>query len=286
VHAGIPEREVVAARRYAPPRRGPSTLTRELDTSMGRNGAGPEREWVTFADPDDEGRSWQLDVTFLTSHWHCIFGCGCQGVRDVPSPERSEGCCSYGAHFADAKDRDRVVRVARRLTADEWQHRAEGRRGGVVASSGRGSWRTRRVAGACIFLNRPGFPAGPGCALHLLAERQGVHFSETKPEVCWQLPVRRVDSVNDDGTVTSTVGEFGRSGWGPGGQDFAWWCTEAPEAFTAGEPVYRTLEAELRKTCGDAVYERLAGYLDERLASTTPPVRHPAEVPVTLRRRR
>lgn len=253
---------------------------------MGANGAVPDREWVSFVDPDDDGRTWQLDVTFLASRWRCIFGCGCQGVREEPAPERVEGCCTYGAHFADAKDRDRVVRMARRLRPEEWQLRDEGRRRGVVAASGPRSWRTRRVGGACVFLNRPDFGTGPGCALHVLAERLGVHFSETKPEVCWQLPLRRVDHVNDDGTVTSTVTEFGRSGWGPGGGDFAWWCTEAPEAFTAAEPVYRTLEPELRKTCGDTVYERLAAYLDARLASSQPPVRHPSEVPVTLRRRR
>ena len=26
------------------------------------------------------------------------------------------------------------------------------------------------------------------------------------------------------------LSEFGRSGWGEGGEEFAWWCTEAPEA--------------------------------------------------------
>ena len=30
----------------------------------------------------------------------------------------------------------------------------------------------------------------------------------------------------DDGTVISTLTEFGRDGWGEGGDDFAWWCTE------------------------------------------------------------
>ena len=47
------------------------------------------------------------------------------------------------------------------------------------------SWRTRLVDDACIFLNRPGFPAGAGCALHLHAMREGRHHSEVKPDVCW-----------------------------------------------------------------------------------------------------
>ena len=40
------------------------------------------REWVSFDDPEEDGRRWQIDVTFLLSHWRCIFGDGCQGVLD------------------------------------------------------------------------------------------------------------------------------------------------------------------------------------------------------------
>ena len=242
-------------------------------------------EWVTIDDPVEEGRRWQFDITFLASHWECIYGRGCQGVRTEATPEMHEGCCSYGAHFADAKDRDRVVRQARQLTDDEWQHAAIGRRRGVVAKIASRQWRTRLVDDACVFLNRPGFARGPGCALHLLADRLGVHFADTKPEICWQLPIRRADHVRDDGTVTSVVGEFGRSGWGEGGEEFAWWCTEDPAAFLAAEPVYRGLETELRRTCGDAVYEDLVEYLEQRVP-TLPPVPHPTETPVTLRRSR
>ena len=239
------------------------------------------REWVTFDDPAEEGRHWQFDVTFLTSRWRCIFGQGCQGVRTERAPELAEGCCSYGAHFDDAADRDRVVKAARQLEPDEWQFIARGRRDGVVARTGK-SWRTRLVDDACIFLNRPGFSAGPGCALHLLADRLGVHFHETKPEICWQLPIRRADHVLEDGSVTSVVTEFSRASWGGGGEDFAWWCTEDPAAFDSPTPVFESLEAELRATCGDAVYEALAVYLWERLESSTPPVRHPTATPVRL----
>ena len=42
--------------------------------------------------------------------------------------------------------------------------------------------------------------------------------------------------------MTSVLTEFGREGWGPGGDDFAWWCTEAPEAFTSDRSVYRSQE--------------------------------------------
>jgi hypothetical protein len=226
------------------------------------------REWATFPDPEDPHRRWQVDVTWLTSPWRCVFGCGCQGVLTGPTPEMQQGCCSYGAHFSDEEDRDRVVAAAADLRADEWQHQASGIRKGVTARLAAGGWRTRLVEGACVFLNRPGFPAGAGCALHVLALRQGVHFVATKPDVCWQLPLRKEDSEESDGTVTTTLSEFGRSGWGPGGEEFAWWCTEAPEAFTGTDPVYRSMEVELRAMVGDALYEAIAAYLDRRMAAS------------------
>jgi hypothetical protein len=251
---------------------------------------GPTREWVTFDDPDEKGRRWQIDVTFLTSSWQCIFGCGCQGVLTEKAPELVQGCCSYGAHFSNRKDRDRVVRAARELPDDLWQFAQAGRKRGIYAKSGKDDdgkqeWRTRLVEDACIFLNRPGFPAGAGCALHLHAMRTGRHHSDLKPEVCWQVPLRCEDEEQEDGTVVSTLSEFGRDGWGEGGQDFAWWCTEAPEAFTGGEPVYRSLGEELRRMMGARLYERVARYLDDRMRAQAPPVRHPAEAPVRFSRR-
>src|SRR5260370_29448710 len=103
---------------------------------------------------------------------------------------------------------------------------------------------TGLVAGAWIFLNRPGFPAGAGCALHLHAMREGRHHSEVKPDVCWQLPLRCVDEAQEDGTVVSTLSEFGRDGWGEGAAEFAWWGTDPPEAFTGRQPVYRATGEE------------------------------------------
>jgi hypothetical protein len=245
--------------------------------------AAPVREWVTFDDPADEGRRWQVDVTFMLSHWNCLFGCGCQGVLTEPTPELVLGCCSYGAHFSDKKDRDRTVRLAKKLTREEWQFYDKGHRKGVVATLGKNSWRTRLADDSCIFLNRTDWPTGPGCALHLHAMNVGEHFADWKPEVCWQLPLRRIDREEDDGTVTSVLTEYARDGWGPGGDDFAWWCTEAPEAFTAGEAVYRTQEPELRRMIGDELYEQLASYLDRRRQVRDPaPAPHPAETPVKL----
>ena len=218
-------------------------------------------------------------MTFLASSWQCIFRCGCQGVLTAPAPELERGCCSYGAHFTGEEDRDRVEAAAAHLGAEEWQYAGRGRRLGVTARLPAGGWRTRLVDGACVFLNRPGFPAGAGCALHVLALRRSEEPLETKPDVCWQLPLRRIDRTEDDGTVTSVLTEFGREGWGPGGADFAWWCTEAPETFTGALPVYRSLAAELRAMVGDALYAAIACYLDGRLGGRLVPVPHPAVRP-------
>ncbi len=260
--------------------------------SASRSRSGPVREWVTFEDPEDEGRRWQIDVTFLTSHWECIFGRGCQGVLTEPAPEMVQGCWSYGAHFSNRKDRDRVVRAARELSDDEWQYARAGRAKGVYAKcgkdeEGRIEWRTRLVDDACIFLNRPGFVAGPGCALHQHAMRTGRHHSDLKPDVCWQLPLRCVDEEQEDGTVVSRLSEFGRDGWGEGGAEFAWWCTEAPEAFTGREPVYRSMGEELRKMLGsEALYDQVVTYLAQRAGAKPPPAPHPSEASVQFTRRR
>ena len=243
---------------------------------------GPSREWVTIPVPGKQPKRWLVDVTFLASSWQCIFGAGCQGVLTEPAPELVQGCCSYGAHFSEKDDRERVEKKDRKLTAREWQLKHLGEKRGIVASAGKKEWRTRLVDDACIFLNRPDFPAGPGCALHLLALRLGKHFVKTKPTVCWQLPLHAEEREEDDGSTTVVLSEFARSGWGEGGEDFAWWCTEAPESFTGQEPVYKTLEAELRETLGDEVYSELAKYLDERMLSGAQRLPHPAEELVAL----
>lgn len=223
-------------------------------------------EWVSFADPEEE-RTWVFDVTFLTSSWTCIFGEGCQGVLTAPAPELVHGCCSYGAHMVDKDDLRRVEKAAATLTADQWQLRRKGRKDdelNVVKKNKHGETVTRLVDGACIFLNRPGFAGGPGCALHQAALQQGRHPLELKPEVCWQLPLRREDQVADDGHVTSTVRQWDRRHWGAGGQEFAWWCTESPDAFVGHRPVYESMAAELTEMVGADVYRMLVSYLDER----------------------
>lgn len=237
------------------------------------------REWVTIEDPVED-REWVLDVTFLASGWRCVFGECCQGVLTEPTPELVQGCCSYGAHFTDDEDVARVVAVAATLTDDQWQFAKQGRKRGVVKRNQAGDTVSRLVDDACIFLNRPDFPGGPGCALHRAAVERGVPHHELKPDVCWQLPLRRVDEVDEDkdGRVTSTIMQWDREHWGAGGDEFAWWCTEAPEAFTGSSAVYVSMKDELVAMMGPAVYDLLRVYMEGRMAGRVP-LPHPARKP-------
>ncbi|MHB8243958.1 MAG: hypothetical protein ACYDGN_01200 [Acidimicrobiales bacterium] len=232
-------------------------------------------EWVSIDDPAED-RTWIVDVTFLESGWECIFRNGCQGVLTGPAPELEQGCCSYGAHFTCDEDAERVQTAAMTLTSDQWQFRRRGRsKAGVIRTNRQGEVMTRLVEQACIFLNRPGFVGGAGCALHRAALERGIEPLELKPDVCWQLPLRRSDDVGQDGHVTSTLTEWRRRNWGEGGREFHWWCTEAPEAFGSRRPVYESMHSEIIAIAGEDVYKLIGVYLRERAKR---PVRlaHPA----------
>lgn len=239
-------------------------------------------EWLSFEDPEED-RTWLFDLTFLLSRWTCIFGRGCQGVLTAEAPELVHGCCSYGAHFVDDADRERIQAVAAGLGPDEWQlAKAARRKGGGFTRHDDGTWTTALHKGACIFLNRPDFAAGPGCAFHQVAVRRGERPMDLKPEVCWQLPLRRVDSTDEQGHVTSTVREWKRRDWGEGGFEFAWWCTEEPDAFVGETTVLSSMAGEIEAMVGQAAFDLLLAALAER---TSPPLPHPA-VPVPAPKRR
>ena len=246
-------------------------MARSTPVALGRRHLA--HEWVSFEDPA-EARTWVFDLTFLLSRWTCIFGKGCQGVLTGPAADLVQGCCSYGAHFVDEADEAQVVAAAARLGSDQWQHRARGRRGGTIVTDDAGARVTRMVDGACIFLNRPGFSRGPGCALHVGAVDAGERPLDWKPDVCWQLPLRREDVV-EAGRVTSTVRQWDRADWGEGGGEFHWWCTEAPEAFVGAVPVYEALGDELVELTSHAAYALVAAHCEARLARAKP-LAHPA----------
>jgi hypothetical protein len=234
------------------------------------------RDWVEFVDPADPEQLYRCDLTWLTSRWTCIFGAGCHGI--VPG-RPDDGCCSHGAFYSGRDDEKRVRKFAAQLTPETWQFYKKGQRG--ITELDDGKRRTRRVDGACIFLNRPGFPGGMGCALHSLAWRIDRHPLETKPDVCWQLPIRRtfewVERPDETKLLVISIGEYDRRGWGPGGHDLTWWCTSSPEAHGAGEPVYVSYGPELTEMMGAAAYAELVGHCERRLASALPVAPHPAD---------
>ncbi len=246
------------------------------------------RAFVEFVDPEDPDQTFRCDLTWLTSRWACIFGQGCPGIY---SHRPHDGCCSLGAHFADADDEARVGLAVNQLTSRQWQYRSAGTAGGwtefedadAVADGERPARKTRLVDGACIFLNRPGFAGGEGCALHLLAVGQGREVLETKPDVCWQLPLRRqyrtVSRSDDTSYLEVTIGEYSREGWGPGGNDLDWYCTANTEAHHAHDPVYINNRPELVALMGRSAYEMLATMCAEFDAIPGQIMRHGADGP-------
>ncbi|MFJ4011644.1 hypothetical protein [Streptomyces sp. NPDC090026] len=252
-------------------------------TEQDEKGLDFARAWAEFPDPADPEQVFRCDLTWLTSRWTCIFGSGCQGIR---AGRADDGCCTLGAHFSDEDDERRVSEHVARLTPELWQFHETGTGTGWVQQDEDGERQTRRWKGSCIFQNRPGFPGGAGCALHILALREGREPLETKPDVCWQLPVRRtydwIERPDDSRVLQISIGEYDRRGWGPGGHDLHWWCTSATSAHGAGEPVYVSYRAELTELMGKAAYEVLVELCEARLASSLPLVApHPADPPHT-----
>ncbi len=224
------------------------------------------RQWVEFVDPNDDEQMIRADLTWLTSRWNCIFGSGCKGIyKDGPD----NGCCSHGAHFSEKKDEKRIKRWVEKLTPDMWQFYDIGEKKGWIETED-GDRKTRVVDGACIFHNRKNFDGQFGCALHHLAEKEGVSFVETKPEVCWQLPMRRSyeNLEYEDGKerLVVVISEYDRRGWGEGGHDFDWYCSGNTEAHNGVNPVYIYAKDELTALIGEKAYEELVRICDERMA--------------------
>jgi len=237
------------------------------------------RTWVEFVDPADEDQRLRCDLTWLCSRWSCIFGAGCPGIyADRPD----DGCCTLGAHFSDRDDEARVAEVVALMTPDDWQfHDVGSRRKRWVENDVVGERKTAVHDGACIFLNRPGFAGGEGCSLHSWALRNDRHPLETKPDVCWQLPVRRLfrDVELTDGTAYTeiTITEYDRRGWGAGGHDLDWYCSGNTEAHQAAVPVYESCAPELVELIGQPAYDVLVEHCRAHESARLPLTLHPAD---------
>ena len=237
------------------------------------------RDWFDFTHPEDPLHVFSCDLTWLESHWGCGFGTpACRGI-DSTSP--SVGCCNHGAFMCDEEDREQLLDAVRRMPARYWQLRPTGVDTHLehLEPEELEPWlewdelddepalRTKVVDGACIFANRD----GSGCALHQWGVDNGEDLTVVKPEVCWQLPLRRLEDYEErtDGEeiLRTTITEYDRRGWGNGGEDFDWYCTTAPACHQSQDPIWVSHEHELRVLMGDGPYEVLAEHCRARKAA-------------------
>ncbi len=242
------------------------------ETDHDRGGA-PSREFIEIVRSDTV---WRFERDFLESNWTCLFGRGCKGILDHDATELNQGCCSLGAHFGDGPagvaEAMNVAAYAAMLTPEQFQFHAAANSQpdrepddpdadaatGIFGNEER--THTRLVDGACIFLNRPGFAGGEGCALHIAAVEFDESPTEWKPSVCWQLPLRIDWQELDADTEQATVRRWTRADWGDHGRTMAWCCTEradGAEAYCGDEQVIDSMSDPLRALAGDEVYVEL-----------------------------
>ena len=203
---------------------------------------------------EDDDTIWRFDEQFLRSNWACIWGRGCLGILDEPAEALGQGCCSVGAEFGDEDEARLISALAPMLDSARFEHAAAATEG-IFSDERRVN--TRVVDGACIFLNRPGFTGGEGCALHLAALDAGESPLEWKPSVCWQLPIRVDWEQLDGSTERATLRRWSRADWGDEGPSMAWCCTEGELAHGGAEPVIESLAEELEAIVGPTVFVEL-----------------------------
>ena len=249
-------------------------------SKLSKNEVAPNfvRDWVEFENPANPEEIFKCDLTWLTSYWQCIYGNGCCGI-DADKPDA--GCCSDGAYYTGKEDEKRVFEAAKKLTRADWQFYDQARPkkvGGKLQITEIGldkDRKTKKIKDSCIFLNRvgyeaPGYTGSFGCALHHLALKEQVHFVDTKPDICWQLPIRRsweTREYGDEQITVVVIGEYTRTAWGEGGADFDWYCTSNSEAHVGRVPVYQSSEVELTKMMGSKGYAELVKLCDSRMAA-------------------
>ncbi len=253
---------------------------KSLKYKLSKNEVAPNftRDWVEFENPENLEEIFKCDLTWLTSYWQCIYGNGCCGIdKDKPNA----GCCSDGAYYTGKEDEARVLKAAKKLTKADWQYYDQARpkkSGGKLQISEIGldkERKTRKVKGGCIFLNQvghqtAGYSGSFGCALHHLAVKENTNMTVTKPDICWQLPLRRSWESRELGGREVTVvviGEYERLAWGEGGAELDWYCTSNSEAHVGKVPVYQSSEVELIALMGKKGYAQLVKLCDSRMAA-------------------
>ncbi|MFN8024253.1 MAG: hypothetical protein U0Q03_22180 [Acidimicrobiales bacterium] len=212
----------------------------------------PDDAWVEV---DAGDTLWRFERRFLGSNWTCIWGRGCHGIGPARAAHLQHGCCSLGAELDGLDEARTVAALASTLSPEVFEHHDVAAREGIASDDT--FTNTRVVAGACIFLNRPGFAGGAGCALHLAAVAAGESPIDWKPSVCWQLPIKVDWEMRDDDVEIATVRGWARRDWGDDGDTMAWVCTEEPDAYAGDAPVIDTLADELAAITGDEVFVEL-----------------------------
>ncbi|MFT7600814.1 MAG: hypothetical protein ACI8TP_003762 [Acidimicrobiales bacterium] len=201
--------------------------------------------------------TWQFERSFLESNWTCIWGAGCKGILSEEAESLNQGCCSLGAEL-DPDEARNLSALAATLDPARFQHSSMAD-AGIFAddASDQHGWRTRVVDDACIFLNRPGFTGGEGCALHLEALASDESPLEWKPSVCWQLPVHVDWRPTANGGEQAQMRRWQRADWGQHGDTMAWVCTEQPEAYVGHHRVIDSLGEEIEHIVGTPVFVEL-----------------------------
>jgi len=193
--------------------------------------------WVEVTN-QESGNKWMVDMDWLLSGYHCIWGKGCKGAHHSSAGSDS-GCCGIGV-TCWRDDRKRVRRVAKRLRPEDWQEYGKRR----LFTIRQRSFQTRLRKHAdgskskCIFYNDADF-GKPGCALHVAAQSHGENYIDWKPRACSNVPIA---AVWDD-VMQAFVLRLIRSDHDWTGTDY--WCGDDPEAYQNDQHTFMTMADEL-----------------------------------------
>lgn len=246
-------------------------------------------DWIEFVtepvEDDSKPRRFVVNLSFMLSRWMCVFGQGCPSTL-IRGASNDGGCCQIGVHVGEGEDFERVESAVQLLCAEDADNYAD-----IIRPRGwfrlTGSdepdeaYHTRIKHDMCIFNNRVDGPTGkPGCALHHLATRLDQHHSETKPDICWQIPFS-VQNEDDGEMVTTTVSASAGSVWGSRSRhdlkNPGYWCIETPDAYLGDKYVFRYGEAELRLLMTDLGYTTMVDIIKNVLANGGRRSRMPGE---------
>ena len=101
-----------------------------------------------------------------------------------------------------------------------------------------------------------------------------------KPEVCWQLPIRRSQEwvTRPDGSDPQDHHHRVRPArLGRGREDLHWYCTGDPGAHVGRKPVWKSYAPELTELLGEKAYAELAAMCKpQRLSADRRPSRDAA----------